>query len=400
MDNHALLVNRLRLERNGAIASVALRVKDDRGNPIPQADVHLYFPLPTENDPGGRVKGQANPQGVFAATKKTTYECIWEVSKDGYHASSSSIKFSPYYSEQSPATGKLTAKPIEVDVIVKKRSDAQLLHGDRIWHDLVIPTNTWVGFDFIRCDSVAPYGQGQTAHVEFRLKSCRQLPSVNSGTHGYTNSFEIRTTGGRVEIFKEDETSHSPFMSPASTRKMKVKRECAMNKNDKSGEILNKQAQGTVSRRPPATVVWAAIIWILSIVLEFAWLVVIGAVDKDFAQSFGGGSPLWNSLPLVSAIAAILALAMPLALLFRVDLARRIALFLGAAVPLFVLVTGLFGMCAIGVFSDMVSKATCVLALLVLPAAPVWIVRPLLHSASAENWYFRQVEDIGRNTAF
>ena len=30
----------------------------------------------------------------------------------------------------------------------------------------------------------------------------------------------------------------------------------------------------------------------------------------------------------------------------------------GAAVPLFVLVTGLFGMCAIGMFSDMVSKTS------------------------------------------
>lgn len=163
-----------------------------------------------------------------------------------------------------------------------------------------------------------------------------------------------------------------------------------MNKNDESGAVLNKQAQGTVRRRPPATVIWAAIVWFFSIVLELAWLVVIGAVDKNFAQSFGGGSPLWNALPLVSAIAAILALAMPQALLFRVDLARRIALFFGAVVPLFVLASGLFGLVAMGTVSDMVAKTSMVLAIMVLPATPLWAVRPLLHSKSAEGWYLNQ----------
>ena len=95
--NHALLINKLSLERYGALASVALRVKDDKGNSIPQADVHLYFTQPTANDPEGSVKGKTDSKGMFAATKKTNYECSWEVSKDGYHASSGSIKFSPFF---------------------------------------------------------------------------------------------------------------------------------------------------------------------------------------------------------------------------------------------------------------------------------------------------------------
>ena len=157
-----------------------------------------------------------------------------------------------------------------------------------------------------------------------------------------------------------------------------------------SREFLNKQAQGAARKRPPATVIFAAIVWMVSIALELALLIVIGAAAKDFAKSFGGGSPLWNAIPRISTIAAILALAMPLALFFRIDMARRIALFLGAAIPLLVLASGLFGMCAVGTFPDTVSKSSMALAILALPATPVWAMRPLLHSKSAEEWYFKQ----------
>ena len=208
---------KIKMERYGALGSVVLHVKDDNSEPIPNANVHLYFTQPKANDPKGRVEGVTDFQGTFSATKKTNYECIWKVSKDGYHTSSGSIKFSPYFSELSPATGKWTEKPIEVDVKLKAKSDAQLIHGDRIWHDLIIPTNTWVGFDFVNCDSIAPFGRGQTAHIEFKSKTWGLPPFAKGGTYGFTNTLEIQTLGGGLEILNEYMDSYSPFIATAPT---------------------------------------------------------------------------------------------------------------------------------------------------------------------------------------
>ena len=208
---------KLMLERYGALGSVVFHVKNDNNEPIPNARVSLYFTQPDENDPKGRVDGETNSKGQFAATRKTNSECIWKVSKDGYHTSSGSIKFSPYFSELSPATGKWTEKPIEVEVQLKTKSAAQLIHGDRIWHDFIIPTNTWVGFDFVKCDSIAPFGRGQTAHIEFKSRTWGLPPFAKGGTYGFTNALEIQIIGGSLEILEKYKYSSSLFIATAPT---------------------------------------------------------------------------------------------------------------------------------------------------------------------------------------
>lgn len=205
---------RYEMERYGAIGSAVLRVKDMDGNPIPDAEVHLYFTQPTENDPSGAVMGNTDVQGMFAATKKTNFACGWKVSKAGYHSSQGRIMFSPHFTEYSATTGEWTEEPLEATVILKPKSSAKLLRGKRIFHDLKFPTNTWVGFDFLKCDSVDPYGQGQTAHIEFRSESCGHTAI---GDYGITNTLTIRTLDGGVAVFEEEPESFSPFMPVAPT---------------------------------------------------------------------------------------------------------------------------------------------------------------------------------------
>ncbi len=207
-----LKLKRYEMERYGAIGSAVLRVKDMGGNPVPDAEVHLYFTQPKENDPSGTVKGTTDAQGMFTATRKTNFACGWKVSKEGYHSSKGRIMFSPHFSEYSATTGEWTEKPLEATVILKPKSNAKLLRGKRIFHDLKFPTNTWVGFDFLKCDSVAPYGQGQTAHIEFRVESCGQTAI---GDYGITNTLTIRTLDGGAAVFEEEPESFSPFMPVA-----------------------------------------------------------------------------------------------------------------------------------------------------------------------------------------
>ena len=209
--NASLMLEKLNLERHGALGSVELHVKDAYGAPVSNANVHLYFTLPKANDPKGRVEGVTDFQGKFSATKKTNYECIWKVSKDGYHTSCGEVKFSPHFAELSPTTGKWTKGPIVVDVLLKTKSDAHLIHGDRLWHELKFPTNTWVGFDFIKCDCVSPYGKGQTSHIEFRSKSWGRPPFSKGGTYGFTNTLEIQTFEGGMAVADEEPYSSSPF---------------------------------------------------------------------------------------------------------------------------------------------------------------------------------------------
>lgn len=207
-----LKLKRYEMGRYGAIGSAVLRVKDMDGNPVPDAEVHLYFTQSKENDPSGTVKGKTDVQGMFAATRKTNFACGWKVSKEGYHSSKGRIVFSSHFSEYSAKTGEWTKEPLEATVILKPKSSAKLLRGKRIFHDLKIPTNTWVGFDFIKCDSVAPYGQGQTAHIEFRSESCGH---TTIGDYGITNTLTIRTLDGGVAVFEEEPESFSPFMPVA-----------------------------------------------------------------------------------------------------------------------------------------------------------------------------------------
>ncbi len=203
---------RYELTRYGAVGSAVLHVNDINGNPVQDADVHLYFTQPTENDPTGTVRGNTDSQGVFAATRRTNFACKWKVSKEGYHSSQGCIMFSPYFSEYSATTGKWTEKPLEATVILKRKSSAKILRGKRIFHDLKFPTNTWVGFDFLECDSVAPYGQGRTAHIEFWAESCGHTAI---GDYGITNTLILRTPCGGVAVFEEDKETFSPFMPVA-----------------------------------------------------------------------------------------------------------------------------------------------------------------------------------------
>ncbi len=208
-------LKRFEMERDGAIAEVVMRAMDAVGHPLPDADVHLYFTKPKEDAPEGFVRGKTDVQGVFATAQMTTYRCLWEVSKEGFHSSSGDIKFSSLFSDYSAVSGKWTKDPVLVDVVLKEQSGAELIHGDRIWHDLKYPTNTWVGFDFCQCDFVAPYGKGQIGHIAFRSKAWGIPPFSRGGTYAFTNTLEVKTYGGGLAIFEEELYSSSPFMSIA-----------------------------------------------------------------------------------------------------------------------------------------------------------------------------------------
>ncbi len=76
LENASLMLEKLNLERYGALGSVELHVKDANGAPVSNANVHLYFTLPKANDPKGRVEGVTDFLGKFSATKKTNYESL------------------------------------------------------------------------------------------------------------------------------------------------------------------------------------------------------------------------------------------------------------------------------------------------------------------------------------
>ncbi len=216
-DHKASKLLHFNLTRYGAWAEVNCHVSDRFGNPVPDAEVHLFFDI-RENEPEskGVLEGKTDQDGCFYARHKTTYACHWRIRKAGFHESRGILPFSNHFSLDEGRKGRWTAEPLTLDVVLDEVSGADLLHGVIYWKSLKFPTNTWVWFDFEAGECVEPHGKGKNRHISFYSEGLRDPNVAIRAGVGWTNyfAFAVPPEGG-LSLLEEKNTSNMPFCHDA-----------------------------------------------------------------------------------------------------------------------------------------------------------------------------------------
>lgn len=153
----------------GARASVEVRVVDEEGGAVSNAEVEVYFGLSVRE--GATIKGKTNDKGMFAVKGKTTGEIYINAKKKGFYDTSKKIDIAGdenrkvSWGKWNPdeISCRIVLRPIRkpVDIITSGREKGHLINEPRIW----------MGFDIEKDDWVPPYGNGVITDFEVMYDS-------------------------------------------------------------------------------------------------------------------------------------------------------------------------------------------------------------------------------------
>ena len=153
----------------GARASVEVRVVDEEGGAVSNAEVEVYFDLSVR--PGATIKGKTDARGMFVAKGKTTGEIYIRLQQQGCYKTSKKLDLAEdegrkvsrgkWMPDKIPCTARL--RPI--------RNPVKLMtSGGERGHD-INESKAWMGFDILKNDWVSPYGKGETVDFEIMYNS-------------------------------------------------------------------------------------------------------------------------------------------------------------------------------------------------------------------------------------
>lgn len=153
----------------GAKASVEVRVVDEDGGAVSNAEVEVYFGLSFR--PGATVKGKSDGRGMFAAKGKTTGEVYINIRKKGCYETAKKIDIAAdenrkvSWGKWKPGKIHCTAKLRPIRNPVKLRtSESEKIH-------YINEPKVWMGFDILKNDWVKPYGNGEMVDFEIIYES-------------------------------------------------------------------------------------------------------------------------------------------------------------------------------------------------------------------------------------
>ena len=198
----------------GALAKMQLRIADDGGNAVADANVAVFMGM-NFRDQGYWIRGRTDTNGVFNVAGKTCGDAIEiYLSKEGYYDSVKTFRFAAMGAEREVKDGKW--QPFgEREEIILRESDvhaARLIALDRIVD--VVHTNVWLGFDMEKMDFVKPVGIGTSVDWEINV-DWDGLPAWDSKRCSAEIRFPAALTGGYYS--KNVMDSRFPFPFSATT---------------------------------------------------------------------------------------------------------------------------------------------------------------------------------------
>lgn len=154
--------------KTGALAKLEIHVVDALGNPVPDAQVSVFWGMNFRVD-GHYVEGSADANGVFMSEGKTCGdEIVINVSKQGYYSSTKNLCFAKIGAERDVKGGKwLPFGETESVILQAIVNPANLVTMDKLID--VAHTNQWLGFDMQKMDFVRPVGAGKLADWEIMV---------------------------------------------------------------------------------------------------------------------------------------------------------------------------------------------------------------------------------------
>ncbi len=164
--------------RHGAEAKVTVKVTDELGNPVTNANIKVFFRMSSGKSDGERIRGTTDDNGVFTAEGRTTDTVFIGVEKSGCYISRAQ------YNAQSldPARLKngrwLPWNPTILVVLREIRNPVPMYV--KIF-DGELTNGATYGFDCMAGDFVEPHGRGNEADFMITCKGVG-IPGAQS-TH-------------------------------------------------------------------------------------------------------------------------------------------------------------------------------------------------------------------------
>ena len=150
---------------HGAEAEICLKVRDDKGAPVPNASVCAGFDmLPKPHS----VYGKTDTNGVCVVKGKTNgNKVVFLVGKAGYYGSRMEISYVPMGKEHDVKDGKWQPYGAMENIELRKiRNPAHLsVAFERVFSNTKA-INAWIGFDMEKRDFVQPHGKGENVDFE------------------------------------------------------------------------------------------------------------------------------------------------------------------------------------------------------------------------------------------
>lgn len=155
---------------NGADAKILYRVVNDEGDPVANANVHIWFRTTHPKLIVEDLVVNTDSNGMFVAAHKTNDRLSCGIDKAGYYHTFDRVTFSDPRVYTCAIDGKWNPYGNTRTVILKKVKDPKVLVCLNKTKKYVIPVyDTWLAFDFERYQFVAPYGEGKNPDVLLRF---------------------------------------------------------------------------------------------------------------------------------------------------------------------------------------------------------------------------------------
>lgn len=149
------------------MASITIKVIDESGEPIKNAEIGLGFEQGYRNNAPfmQAVTGNSDNKGMFKARARTSNLVTYGAKKDGYYTSNYIHRF------KSNNGNRWEPWNPELIVVLRKIEKPVPMYARKIT-DLMLPVlNQFIGFDLILSDWVKPYGRGVKADINFKVVS-------------------------------------------------------------------------------------------------------------------------------------------------------------------------------------------------------------------------------------
>lgn len=203
-------------ETKGALASVVVIVVDGDGNPVPSANVRVFFMRPGGKGDYSVKSGMTGADGRFRSQGLSCWDVVWNVEKQGYYSYSSNLLLRPFLSASGKNAGHWFRSPYSVQAVLEKQETPHEMVFRNVKLPLPPPGET-VGFDCLEGIPTPPHGTGKHADVEFsavfdpdewKPRSVQDRESV------VRISFPGNGDGGMLTPVDEFSELHSPRLSP------------------------------------------------------------------------------------------------------------------------------------------------------------------------------------------
>ncbi len=142
-------------------AKLTIKVVDDEGRSLSNMPVHVWLSESAIRD------GQTDSNGLFVATGTCTIKDIpISVAKQGYYDSRLTYSYPNYVSIKD---NKWRPWNPTVTAVVRRVGNPIPMYARRV-HTVIPALDQFVGFDLVKGDWLAPYGDGAVADVTFQMK--------------------------------------------------------------------------------------------------------------------------------------------------------------------------------------------------------------------------------------